>query len=294
MSLSLFSIPFPPPIVDVGAALPNPGINWGPNVYIFDPTEDMTTLQTLSDTIFNNSQDGFNDNRSAIFLKSGTYDLNIQAGFFTTIHGLGDLPDDTTVNGGVNVLAPGSALGTFWRGFENLAVNPTIYNDTSIFATSQACWLRRMHFQVPKIIPPPPPNYHPRKIIPPRFLALFPKRIHFSNIKSQTPILTDRDPWRCTTSQRTRALAAALSSPIPSWTKVSTLALLATERGGNFTFVRATPNSPIGRGNTSTWSLSATKILPKAPGRSINTLRSPKHLLFVKSHISYMTIAGTP
>ena len=66
------------------------------------------------------------------------------------MHGLGTTPDAVTITGGVNVTAAwfqGNATQNFWRGIENLAVVPTVWSNSAMFATSQATWLRRVHMK---------------------------------------------------------------------------------------------------------------------------------------------------
>lgn len=55
-----------------------------------------------------------------------------------------------TITGGVNVTATwqqGNATQNFWRGIENLAIVPTVWSNSAMFATSQGTWLRRCHYK---------------------------------------------------------------------------------------------------------------------------------------------------
>ena len=121
INLSNFSVAIPAMLSDAGMALPNMGsnatVNFGPNVHVF--SQSSPPVQSTLDTIFNAST-GFDANHNAILFQPGKYNISFQVGFQTTVHGLGMLPDDTTITGGVDTFAPGSALGTFWRGIENL------------------------------------------------------------------------------------------------------------------------------------------------------------------------------
>ena len=143
----------PDPLPDTGAPLPSSGpIDFGPNVLVFDPTMPSTALQAQVDTLYQMQRaDQFGTQRYAILLKPGTYSpLNLQVGFYTTVHGLGAIPDATTFQGSVYVTAEwmsGNATDNFWRGVENLAIVPTNSNQTVMWATSQATWLRRIHLR---------------------------------------------------------------------------------------------------------------------------------------------------
>src|SRR2546423_2644410 len=126
---------------------PNP-VDFGPNVLIFDPSMPMADIQSRTDTIFHQQDvNQFGTGRYAYLFKPGSYNLNVQVSYYTTVHGLGHSPDEVTVTGGVQSLAPstgGNALNNFWRGVENLAVKPTNAN-INAWAVSQATYLRRFH-----------------------------------------------------------------------------------------------------------------------------------------------------
>jgi len=144
------TVAIPAPVADNGAALPSSGpINFGPNVLIFDPSMPSATIQSQIDSVFKTQESNqFGPERYALFFKPGSYSLNLQVGFYTTVHGLGSTPDAVTITGGVNAMAgwnQDNATDNFWRGVENLAISPTIYGNNTIWATSQATWLRRVH-----------------------------------------------------------------------------------------------------------------------------------------------------
>ena len=68
-------------------------------------------------------------------------------GFYTSVAGLGQNPDDVTINGDVTVDAfnasdAGNATQNFWRSAENLAINPT--SGTDRWAVAQAAPFRRI------------------------------------------------------------------------------------------------------------------------------------------------------
>jgi hypothetical protein len=135
----------------IGATPPTPtpsagAPNFGPNVYVFDPTMSSTTIQNTLNTVFNQQQSNqFGTNRYALLFKPGTYSVDVNLGFYTQALGLGLLPDAVTINGAVHVSAAwmsGNATQNFWRDAENMAVNPP--TGTDVWAVSQAAPFRRM------------------------------------------------------------------------------------------------------------------------------------------------------
>jgi hypothetical protein len=147
------TVPIPPEVEDDGTPLPSDTttVDFGPNVLTFDPSMSSSDIQTQVDAIFQTQQSNqFGQQRYALLFKPGTYNANIQVGFYTTVHGLGTTPDSVTITGGVNVTATwfqGNATQNFWRGIENLAVVPTVWSNSAMFATSQGTWLRRCHYK---------------------------------------------------------------------------------------------------------------------------------------------------
>lgn len=107
-------------------------------------------IQSNLDDIFSQlRRDEFSSNRYAIFFKPGKYALDVNVGFYMQILGLGQSPDDVTINGSVHSEGMSYrrvALVNFTRSAENLAVAPT--NDQPItWAVSQGTSLRRIHIK---------------------------------------------------------------------------------------------------------------------------------------------------
>ncbi|MDB5801122.1 MAG: carbohydrate binding module family protein [Rhodocyclales bacterium] len=121
--------------------------NFGPNVLIFDPGMSASTIQSQLNNVFNQQQSNqFGTNRYALLFKPGTYNVDVNVGFYTHVAGLGLLPDNVTINGAVHAEADwfgGNATQNFWRAAENLAVVPT--GGTNRWAVSQAAPFRRVH-----------------------------------------------------------------------------------------------------------------------------------------------------
>ncbi|MFJ5259757.1 RICIN domain-containing protein, partial [Streptomyces sp. NPDC088387] len=123
-------------------------IDLGPNVVVFDPSMPSSTIQSRLNSIFQQQETNqFGSQRYAVMFKPGTYSADVNVGFYTQVLGLGQSPDSVTINGAVHVEAdwfpPQNATQNFWRGAENLSVNPTGGADR--WAVSQASAYRRMH-----------------------------------------------------------------------------------------------------------------------------------------------------
>ncbi len=135
-------------VVPVSPSTANPDL--GPNVVVFDPSTPTSTVQSRLNTIFQQQEENqFGSQRYAVLFKPGSYNADVNVGFYTQVAGLGLTPDAVTVNGAVHAEAdwfpPQNATQNFWRGAENLSVNPTGGKDR--WAVSQAAPYRRMHLR---------------------------------------------------------------------------------------------------------------------------------------------------
>lgn len=122
----------------------------GPNVAVFDPSMSASAIQSKLNSIFQQQETNqFGTQRHAVLFKPGSYDADVNVGFYTQVAGLGLSPDAVNVNGAVHVEAdwfpPQNATQNFWRGAENLSVNPAGGRDR--WAVSQAAPYRRMHLR---------------------------------------------------------------------------------------------------------------------------------------------------
>jgi len=120
--------------------------NFGPNTYVFDPSMSSASIQNTLNNVFNTQKvNQFGTQRYALLFKPGTYSVEANIGYYTSIQGLGQNPDDVTINGDVTVDAfdgTGNATQNFWRSAENMAINPSAGNDR--WAVAQAGPFRRM------------------------------------------------------------------------------------------------------------------------------------------------------
>ncbi|MFD6529607.1 chitobiase/beta-hexosaminidase C-terminal domain-containing protein [Streptomyces sp. NPDC060184] len=124
--------------------------DFGPNVHIYDPSMSSATIQAQLDAQFAQMKDTasaqFSENRVAQLFKPGTYAVDDNVGYYTSVAGLGQNPGDVTINGHVTVDAfnasdAGNATQNFWRSAENLAINPVGGNR---WAVAQAAPFRRI------------------------------------------------------------------------------------------------------------------------------------------------------
>ena len=126
--------------------------DFGPNVIIFNPATPTATIQSTLNNIFELQSDvdasQFDTNRYAILFQPGTYaNLDINMGYYMQVLGLGQTPDQVTINGMLESYGfnGGNATENFWMSAENLALVPTNSNTTIIWAVSQGTSLRRVH-----------------------------------------------------------------------------------------------------------------------------------------------------
>ncbi|WP_194905659.1 carbohydrate-binding protein [Catenulispora rubra] len=122
--------------------------DFGPNVFVFDPSMSSSTIQNQINSVFNSQQSSeMGTGRYALLFKPGTYNVDVPVGFYTQVLGLGQSPTQTTINGGgVHADANwngGNATINFWRDAENLTDSPS--SGDTVWATSQATPLRRMN-----------------------------------------------------------------------------------------------------------------------------------------------------
>ena len=129
---------------------------FGPNVCVFTTAMPEPTIQADLNAIASQQVPvtaQFNDEGYALLFEPGTYGspatpLVFQAGYYTEVAGLGAVPQDTVINGQIEVLAnvvdcasPSNCWGNsddnFWRSMSNLTLNvennnPNAYVPTPI------------------------------------------------------------------------------------------------------------------------------------------------------------------
>jgi hypothetical protein len=127
-------------VADQGTSL-CPGANgvFGANVCVFSDTMSQTTIQADLNAISAQQVpvgSQFDSDRYAIYFEPGTYGsatdpLVFQVGYYTEVAGLGSMPQDTVIDGAIDVFNNLCTAGTsncnsddnFWRSLSNLTLN---------------------------------------------------------------------------------------------------------------------------------------------------------------------------
>jgi hypothetical protein len=145
------------PVTAPTAPAPATGGSLGSNVYVFSPSESVSSILSTLNTISNAQvSNQFGTARYEILFEPGTYGsssdpLVFTVGYYEAIAGLGQNPSDVVINGAINSYnqCSGStcnATDNFWRSISDLTINVTgmtgCFNDTDVWAVSQAAPLR--------------------------------------------------------------------------------------------------------------------------------------------------------
>ncbi|HEV3382184.1 MAG TPA: discoidin domain-containing protein [Trebonia sp.] len=145
------------PVTPPTASAPATGGSLGPNVYVFTPSESVSSILSTLNTISNAQvPNQFGTQRYEILFEPGTYGstsdpLVFTVGYYEAVAGLGQNPSDVVINGAINSYnqCSGStcnATDNFWRSISNLTINVTgmtgCFNGTDVWAVSQASPLR--------------------------------------------------------------------------------------------------------------------------------------------------------
>jgi hypothetical protein len=123
---------------------------FGPNVCVFTDTMSQTTIQADLNAIADQQVpvgSQFDSQRYAIFFQPGTYGsssdpLVFQVGYYTEVAGLGFMPQNTVINGAIDVFNNLCTAGTsncnsddnFWRSLSNLTLNVDLPSTTPTYA----------------------------------------------------------------------------------------------------------------------------------------------------------------
>jgi hypothetical protein len=127
--------------------------NFGPNVYIIDPSMSSTTILNTLTSLSNEAQ--FSTNRYAVLFLPGTYSVQAPVGYYESIAGLGQTPGAVTINGFLtpnfgSTSPSANVTTTFWRSMENMTINAATDTaqsggaNTLQWGVSQGAPLRRM------------------------------------------------------------------------------------------------------------------------------------------------------
>jgi hypothetical protein len=123
---------------------------FGPDVCVFNATMSQAAIQADLNAIADQQvpvASQFDGDRYAVFFQPGTYGsatdpLVFQVGYYTEVAGLGFMPQDTIVNGAIDVFNNLCTAGTsncnsddnFWRSLSNLTLNVDLPSSTPAYA----------------------------------------------------------------------------------------------------------------------------------------------------------------
>jgi hypothetical protein len=123
---------------------------FGPNVCVFSDTMSQATIQADLDNISTQQvpvASQFDGQRYAVLFEPGTYGsaadpLVFQVGYYTAVAGLGLMPQDTVINGAIEVYNNLCTAGTtncnsddnFWRSLSNLTLNVDLPSSPPAYA----------------------------------------------------------------------------------------------------------------------------------------------------------------
>jgi hypothetical protein len=123
---------------------------FGPNVCVFTDTMSQAAIQKDLDSIATQQvpvASQFNSQRYAVLFRPGTYGsagnpLVFQVGYYTQVAGLGAMPQDTVINGAIDVFNNLCTAGTqdcnsddnFWRSLSNVTLNVDLPSSPPAYA----------------------------------------------------------------------------------------------------------------------------------------------------------------
>ena len=122
---------------------------FGPNVYVFTPSDSASSINSTLNTLNANTQ--FSINRYAVLFAPGTYTgVEAEVGYYESVAGLGETPTATTISNGYltsnQTDSNGNLTTNFWRSIENMSINAIPAGDTYLqWGVSQGAAFRRMY-----------------------------------------------------------------------------------------------------------------------------------------------------
>jgi hypothetical protein len=120
---------------------------FGPNVYVFTPSDSVTSINATLNTLNTNSQ--FSTNRDAVLFMPGTYTgVESEVGYYESVAGLGETPSAVHISNGYlnsnQTDSNGNITTNFWRSIENMQI--TAPSGTYLqWGVSQGAAFRRMY-----------------------------------------------------------------------------------------------------------------------------------------------------
>ena len=129
-----------------GASAQNNTI-FGPNVYVFTPSDSVSSINSTLNTLNANTQ--FSTNRYAVLFEPGSYTgVEAEVGYYESVAGLGETPSAVTISDGYltsnQTDSNGNLTTNFWRSIENMYITPPS-GDVLQWGVSQGAAFRRMY-----------------------------------------------------------------------------------------------------------------------------------------------------
>jgi fibronectin type 3 domain-containing protein len=120
---------------------------FGPNVYVFTPSDSISSINSTLATLASNTQ--FSTNRYAVFFTPGTYTgVESQLGYYEQVAGLGQTPSAVFINDGYLTVnwtnSGGNLTENFWMSLENMEMTDPA-GDVEQWGVSQGSDFRRMY-----------------------------------------------------------------------------------------------------------------------------------------------------
>ena len=142
LALSLWSV-----IGGVEQASAQNSTIFGSNVYVFTPSDSVSSINTTLNTLNANTQ--FSTSRYAVLFAPGTYTgVESEVGYYESVAGLGQTPGAVTINNGYltsnQTDSNGNLTQNFWRSIENMYITPPS-GDLLQWGVSQGAAFRRMY-----------------------------------------------------------------------------------------------------------------------------------------------------
>jgi hypothetical protein len=141
----------PSQVAEAASICPDANVaSFGPNVCVFTDTMSQAAIQHDLDSIATQQVPvaaQFDSQRYAVMFRPGTYGsaahpLVFQVGYYTQVAGLGAMPQDTVINGAIDVFNNLCTAGTqdcnsddnFWRSMSNLTLNVDLPSSPPAYA----------------------------------------------------------------------------------------------------------------------------------------------------------------
>ena len=121
---------------------------FGPNVYVFTPSDSVSSINSTLTTLAGNTQ--FGTARAAVLFAPGTYTgVESEVGYYESVAGLGETPTAVNISQGYLTVnqtdSNGNLTTNFWRSIENMSMTvPAADNSTLQWGVSQGAAFRRM------------------------------------------------------------------------------------------------------------------------------------------------------